>query len=540
MVMNGKESLMEKKSFLSCTILCCTVLFSTIPALYSFDDMGTLNVDIEISTTALHEWMPSVTYNPIDNEFLVLWHTTGVREEGGENMYSLHAQRISPDGTLLEEAFSPLASVGPGRRLLPKAAHNIFTNQYMVTFCMEQAGTGWDPFVTLIESDGTIRSGPIALSEQPTNANHAFIAFNSTRREYLVAYNDSRNGEHDIFGVILNEEGSVVKEDFEICTAEGEQQNPFVYYNPKNDTYLLNWEDFRHVSTWTEPGDIYGILLNGDGNVLVKDIPMVDDFGNEDEGGQWLNNIAYNPVKNEFLVSWMDTRPSMENVGIVGRIIKQDGMPAGPDFTLVDDAPGAQFWHQALYLPGRNMYCAVWQDGRNDDPDIDIMSTTNSDIYGTWLSSAGKPMGTEFPISTEENNQRYTVVAYNPLMDRLLIVWRDELEEEVLDGGGSGHVTASGGNIMGKIYGVPSFLTFRVLDQETGDPVQGALALVIGPAVPAMKRTNRGGWFNIAENAQPEGNYLVVLLKFGYHMTSQFVDYTGTALQETIAMQRWR
>jgi hypothetical protein len=149
-------------------------------------------------------------------------------------------------------------------------------------------------------------------------------------------------------------------------------------------------------------------------------------------------------------------------------------------------------------------------------------------------------MGTEFPISTEENNQRYTVVAYNPLMDRLLTVWRDELEEEVLDGGGSGHVTASGGNIMGKIYGVPSFLTFRVLDQETGDPVQGALALVIGPAVPAMKRTNRGGWFNIAENAQPEGNYLVVLLKFGYHMTSQFVDYTGTALQETIAMQRWR
>ena len=531
---------MKKKSFLSCTMLCCIVLFSTIPALSSGDGMGSLNVDIEISATALHEWMPSVTYNPIENEFLVLWHTTGVREEGGESMYSLHAQRISPDGTLLEDAFSPLTSVGPGRRLLPKAAHNIFTNQYMVTFCMEQTGTGWDPFITLIESDGTILSGPLVLSEKPTNANHPFIAFNSTRREYLVAYNDSRNGEHDIFGVILNEEGSVVKEDFAICTAEGEQQNPFVYYNPKNDTYLLNWEDFRNVSTWTEPGDIYGILLDGEGNVLAKDIPMVDDFGNEDEGGQWLNNIAYNPVKNEFLVSWMDTRPSMENVGIVGRIIKHNGVPGGPDFTLVDDAPGAQFWHQALYLQGKNMYCAVWQDGRNDDPDVDIMQPTNSDIYGKFLSPAGTPVGSEFPICTDENNQKYTVLAYSPLMDRLLIAWRDELEEEVLDGGGSGHVTASGGNIMGKIYGVPSFLTFRVLDQETGDPVKGALALVLGRTIPTMKTTNVGGWFNIAKNAQPEGTYVVVLLKFGYHMTSQLVDYTGTALQKTIQMNRWR
>ena len=41
--------------------------------------MGDLTVDIEIATTPLHEWMPSITYNPIDNEFLVLWHTTGVR-----------------------------------------------------------------------------------------------------------------------------------------------------------------------------------------------------------------------------------------------------------------------------------------------------------------------------------------------------------------------------------------------------------------------------------------------------------------------------
>ena len=31
--------------------------------------MGELGIDLEISATPLHEWMPSITYNPIDNEF---------------------------------------------------------------------------------------------------------------------------------------------------------------------------------------------------------------------------------------------------------------------------------------------------------------------------------------------------------------------------------------------------------------------------------------------------------------------------------------
>jgi len=345
----------------------------------------------------------------------------------------------------------------------------------MVTFCMEQEETGWDPFITVIDTHGTILSGPTVLSEQPTNANHGFIVFNSVEKEYLVAYNDSRNGEHDIFGVILDEKGSIVKKDFTICSAEGEQQNPYVCYNPTDNTYLLNWEDFRNVSTWTEPGDIYGALLDKNGTIIADNIPMVDDYGNEDEGGQWLNNVVYNPDKNEFLASWMDTRPSMEDVGIVGRIITSDGVPAGTDFSLVDDAPGTQFWHQSLYLPERKMYFAVWQDGRNDDPGDDLLETVNLDIYAKFLDSSGAQVGSEFSVCTEEKNQQYPVAAYSPVMDRLLIAWRDEVEEEVLDEGGSGHVTVTGGNVMGKIYGVPSFLSGCVVEQGTGAKVEGAL-----------------------------------------------------------------
>jgi len=75
-----------KKKISPQTNLCilCSLFCFILPAMSSAAEMGDLTIDIAIATTPLHEWMPSITYNPIDNEFLVLWHTTGAREEGGE------------------------------------------------------------------------------------------------------------------------------------------------------------------------------------------------------------------------------------------------------------------------------------------------------------------------------------------------------------------------------------------------------------------------------------------------------------------------
>ena len=45
---------------------------------------GDYTKDITISATSLHEWMPSITYNPVENEFLVLWDFNGHQGGGRE------------------------------------------------------------------------------------------------------------------------------------------------------------------------------------------------------------------------------------------------------------------------------------------------------------------------------------------------------------------------------------------------------------------------------------------------------------------------
>jgi hypothetical protein len=499
-------------------------------------NMGDFATDVEIAATALHEWMPSVTHNPVENEFLVLWHTTGVREEGGENMYSLHGRRVDPDGQFVGSLLAPIKSIGPERRILPRAAYNTFTGNYMVAFIMGQEITEWDPFITIINSAGDTVYEPFSIAENLTKANHPSIAFNSKRRQYLVTYNDSRNGNADVFGVILAEDGSIVKEDFPIDTSTGDQINSFACYNPANDNFLVNWEDFRNVTEWMQSSDIYGAIIDADGTLSADSIPLCDDHGKENEGDQRHNNIAYNPDKNEFLVSWTDTRPSLFNVGVAGRFVKADGTMPGPDFTVVDGI-GSQIFPHAVYVEKRKQYFVIWDDSRAE-PNTNWREVKERDVYARWITSAGKPIGADISICTKAGSQRYSDVAYNPLMDRFLITWRDEVDEEVLVPGGSGHIVESGGNVMGKVYGMPSFLTCRILEKGAGIPVDDVKVLIIGPSLPKIRNTNNGGWFNIAKGNQRKGSYSVFAYKAGYRIGIQSVVYTGVPLHSTVELTK--
>jgi uncharacterized protein YlbG (UPF0298 family) len=400
----------------------------------------------------------------------------------------------------------------------------------MISFIMGQEITEWDPFITLMDHDGSIMYGPTALSAQLTKANHASIAFNSKRHQYLVVYNDSRNGNADVFGIILDEAGNIVKADFAVNASKGEQINAYACYNSTDDTFLINWEDFRYVSAWQEPGNIYGALLNGDGTSIKNDIAICDDHEAPDAGDQRVQNIAYNSDRNEFLATWWDSRPALNGTGIMGRIIMSDGTPAGPDF-VVADAPKAQSFPHLVYVEKRKKYFAIWDDSRNE-------STTGVDVYARWLDATGQPEGDDFPICAQTGNQRYSDLAYSPLMDQFLIAWRVEVEEEVLAEGGSGHIKESGGNVMGKIYGMPAFLTGRVVESQTGTPIDAARVTVMGLGMPRFETANIGGWFNIPDENQRQGTYMIMVYKRGYRIGFTTAKFQGEPLKITIELEK--
>jgi hypothetical protein len=227
---------------------------------------------------------------------------------------------------------------------------------------------------------------------------------------------------------------------------------------------------------------------------------------------------------------------------ILGRTVSPDGVLGEP--ILLVDTPKSQATPEIIYVKEKKKYFMVYGDTieytqKPGDPPYIL----EYDMYALWLDDTGHPLGDPITLHKETGKQSVPEVVYCPLTDSFLIAWRDENAPG--DYPGIPDPTSSfslyfdePSDIMGIVYGVPSFLTARVVEQGTDDPVEGASALIIGPSLPQVKKTNVGGWFNIAKNLQSNAKYLAVVFKLGYLPTIQVVDYAGEPLKETIEMKK--
>ena len=406
---------------------------------------------IEISSNNLKKSLPDVAYNSVENNFFVFW-AAAPGEKSQTADYFISGQKISSSGEVLGEPVEVLKT--ENIVLLPRVVYNPNKNQYLVIYCV--AESYFNIQGVILDADGKAVGEHFKVTDVPSNQFHYTMAFNSKKNQFFITYNDSRNGASDAFGVILDDTGAVVKEEFPISNAVGHQVNPVVCYNPLDDTYLVNWEDFRaHGDSLTEYGtldvmtDIYGALLAADGTILVNNITMCVD-ANGIDGDQRFNDIAYNSKTNQFLVSWTDTRDSLQNIGIVGRIVEADGTIPAEDFTLVD-APGAQMIGHTLYLPQDDKYFVAFErDLKDVDPFYFKDITAHLDIAAIWLDANGQPEGNMIDIIRGDGNQRFVRFVHNTKTNTFLLVWQDDFPG--VSDSVEGHIMSAGGNIMGKIY----------------------------------------------------------------------------------------
>ncbi|MCK5187233.1 MAG: carboxypeptidase regulatory-like domain-containing protein, partial [Deltaproteobacteria bacterium] len=545
---------MEKKKIVLYVSLCFTLLLLIVPEVSAgWEDMEVLNYYFGIDTTPRHQSRQEPEYNPINNEFMGFWSTKGIlREDCAEgdddecnnNFESIDGRRISPDGEILGEIqlFSPDDEIVVNG---PDFAHNMFTNEYLTATPIVKPGAPYELYITIIDDVGNVKYGPELLYEGGnTTVMLPEVFFNAKRREYLVLYNDRVfNSYLNNVGFILDENGNKKKGPFEVGNQVGDQFAQRLAYNPKDDTYLVVWEDLRAVgSDWTSNCDIYGALLNAETGGLIAEIPVATATSMEEDGDARVPVPVYNPDKNEFLVVFKDITDSLDDSAILGRFINADGTLKGPEFVILDP-PRIQHWPDIEYVEEEQKYFMVWNDLRNDGQPkgTPFYLSEDIDVYGSWLDDMGKPIGEEIVIADAIDWQFTPHMVYNPVMKRFLIGWHDRNEEDdyYFETGPLVPFAPAPSDVRGTIYGLPSFLSGQVVDKETGSPVEDARVLVMGPSLPELKTTNVGGWFNIEKKSQAKGIYLVAAFKRGYLPAIKSVAYTGEPLQVTIKAKRY-
>jgi len=421
----------------------------------------------------------AIAYNSQQDEYLVVWWA----DDTTDGEIEIYGQRVNAEtGGLLGNRFRISDMGPPGDTLYPatevSVAYNSAANEYLVVW------HGDDDVGTLVNNEfeifGQRLSGTGAelgaddfrISDMGTNGDTQYIArfpqvtYSTFNNQYLVVWrgdDDSGtlvNEEYEVFGQRLNAAGTEVPpNDFRISDmgTDGDplyqvSGTPRVVYNAIVDEYLVVWQGDDNTGTLVnDEMEVFGQRIRAQDGVPVGTNDFrISDMGTD--GNQFFGvthlGLAYNSIKNEYLVVWSgdNNLPGMANeeYEIWGQLLDATGAAIGVnDFRISDAGADGNANFQALrtavtFNSATNEYLVVWYA----DDNATTLVNDEYEIFSQRISAFGEELGdNDFRLSDmgPDGNTAYNVinmgVAYSIANNSYLIVWHgDDNVNGLVDG----------------------------------------------------------------------------------------------------------
>ena len=379
--------------------------------------------------------------------YLVVWHNA---ETSGQ--YDIYGMRVSKEGELLDaEPF--FISDATGAQMSPKVAFD--GTNYLVVWYDSRSGS-YDIYGTRVTQNGTVlNSAGIAISTATDYQYFPDVSFDDTN--YMVVWQDQRNGTYDIYGTRVDQDGIVLDPaGIAISIASEEQSRPSIDFDGSN--YFVAWDDYRSTTS----NDIYGSLVTPEGTVLNGEgIPI-----STATDGQQMPSVSFGGTN--FLIVWYDRRDGA-NYDIFGARVNQSGVVQDASGIHISNIDAQQVSPTVIFYS--DQWLTVWRDNRNggyadlygsrisasgtvtDADGILIASAAqtqekpaaafdgtnylvvweearsggySNDIYGRLIAPTGNQVHVDaIPISTSTGSQEYPAVAFDN-DSTYLVVWQDD------------------------------------------------------------------------------------------------------------------
>ncbi len=329
-------------------------------------------------------------------------------------------------------------------------------NDYIVVYVEKRNGVDTDIFAQWFDDRGNTKGDEIAVCTAPENQTAPAVAVNSID-QFAVCWADGRNGgtyRWDIFCQFFDASGNKAGQDIQVSTGQNASTSISIS-SGRSDNFMMAWMDTRNFNATNT--DIYGQILDANGTLSGGNFAV-----SRASGIQQAPRVAP-ALDGGFLAAWQDMNAPfqifaqrMDAAGgkVGGAIAVTSGagtkqsvalaaIPLGGYMVAWDldtgGASGIDVFTQKLDENGTVVGTPVTvssADSTQEIPSLVVNSFSYSlvvwidhrsdmgDIYGQWLDPNGTKFGSEVKVVAAANAQFYPIVAVDG-KDDMVVAWQD-------------------------------------------------------------------------------------------------------------------
>jgi len=318
----------------------------------------------------------------------------------------IYAQRFSADGTALGNNFKVNTDTGGTNHIRPDIATDGNCN-FIITWEDNRNGY-FDIFAQRYLNDGSVLGDNFKINDDTSNTSQCNPSISSDLEgNFTVCWEDNRNDYNDVYARRYSSDGTPLAGDFKVNTdfTSNHQINSVIAADDSMN-FLICWEDHRFGFN----GEIFAQSYLNDGTPVDVNFKVNDDEGSENQ--QW-SSIAIDSSEN-FIITWADNR--FEDNGIYAQRFSSDGTAVGNNFKVNDDTGDNYALMPSVAANSDGSFVITWSDFR---------SGGCYEIYAQRFSGDGSPLGSNFKVSYLSACMNYGPVVVCKQNGDFIICWGD-------------------------------------------------------------------------------------------------------------------
>ena len=301
-------------------------------------------------TSNAHQNYPRIAVDGLGN-FVIVWG------DGRNDEKDIYAQRYDSNGVALGDNFRVNDDASGLSQLTPDVAMD-YAGNFVIAWDDRRNG-GWDIYAQRYNPGGEPQGENFKVDDDTVGALQFYPSISvDYTGNFVIAWDDYRNPDSDIYAQRYNSSGEPQGENFRVnddSPASAQGQSDVCIDSIGN--FVITWMD------WRSGFNIYAQMYNSSGvpegvNFEVNDGPY--------NAHQYDPAISVEPAGN-FVIAWEDARDGYD---IFAQRFDKYGTKSGDNFKVNDDTTGASQNSPSLALDDSGKFVIVWDDNRNGDWDI--------------------------------------------------------------------------------------------------------------------------------------------------------------------------